>query len=126
MLHSIVRKHHERNRKLREDADAARKAAASQATVVSHLLVNGLNIQVANCFTVQRDIDKHAKNLSRQVTKFSKTVSDLVTVMSAFSLALKELGDVKHWATVMQRDLSVIVDTLADLNRTKPAASVSH
>jgi len=92
----------------RDDIERKRIQAIESANVLTHAMVDHLNVGVAQAYLNQKRLDAEAKALHQNATDFSKQTNQWLTIVDGFSTALKEIGDVENWAKTIEIDLNII------------------
>lgn len=111
-LTSMMREHALRSLHLKERAEKAKKDALAAAVVVSDLLVDTLNGDVQKSFLNEKQIAIEAQALAGTVQRFVKQTNQWLTIVNAFDVALKEIGDFENWIKVMEYDCESIANAI--------------
>ncbi|KAL1137977.1 hypothetical protein AAG570_009672 [Ranatra chinensis] len=112
MLSSLVKEHHAKQLARKEAQEEKRKEAIFAANNLTQALVNHLNVGVAQAYLNQKRLDAEAKQLHQSATNFSKHTQQWLTLVEAFSSALKEIGDVENWARTIEEDMKTVTCAL--------------
>ncbi|XP_037944838.1 biogenesis of lysosome-related organelles complex 1 subunit 1-like [Teleopsis dalmanni] len=112
MLSSMVKEHHARQAKRKQEQEVRRKEAIEASNEVTQALVDHLNVGVAQAYLNQKRLDAEAKQLHVGATNFAKQTQQWLNLIDNFSSALKELGDVENWARSIEDDMKIVQGTL--------------
>ncbi|KAH8394699.1 hypothetical protein KR222_002073 [Zaprionus bogoriensis] len=112
MLTSMVKEHHAKQSKRKQEQEVRRKEAIETSNELTQSLVDHLNVGVAQAYLNQKRLDAEAKQLHVGATNFAKQTHQWLQLIDNFSSALKELGDVENWARSIEGDMQVIQQSL--------------
>lgn len=112
MLSRVVKEHQDRQSTLREEQDRKRKAALASVQKCTHAMVDSLNSGVEKAYENQRKLDKEAKGLQANSTRYVKQTTQWLGLVEGFHKSLKSLGDLEQWAKTIETDMRMVVDTL--------------
>ncbi|KAL7738229.1 hypothetical protein ACLKA6_006562 [Drosophila palustris] len=112
MLTSMVKEHHAKQSKRKQEQEVRRKEAIETSNELTQSLVDHLNVGVAQAYLNQKRLDAEAKQLHVGATNFAKQTHQWLQLIDNFSGALKELGDVENWARSIEGDMQVIQQSL--------------
>ncbi|XP_034111182.1 biogenesis of lysosome-related organelles complex 1 subunit 1 [Drosophila nasuta] len=112
MLTSMVKEHHAKQSKRKQEQEVRRKEAIESSNELTQSLVDHLNVGVAQAYLNQKRLDAEAKQLHVGATNFAKQTHQWLQLIDNFSSALKELGDVENWARSIEGDMQVIQQSL--------------
>ncbi|KAH8354917.1 hypothetical protein KR093_001137 [Drosophila rubida] len=112
MLTSMVKEHHSKQSKRKQEQEVRRKEAIESSNELTQSLVDHLNVGVAQAYLNQKRLDAEAKQLHMGATNFAKQTHQWLQLIDNFSSALKELGDVENWARSIEGDMQVIQQSL--------------
>jgi len=112
MLSSLVKEHLSKNHARKEQQEKNRKEAVEAASALTHVLVDHLNVRVAQAYLNQKKLDVEAKQLHVHATQFAKQTVQWLHLVENFNQALKELGDVENWAYSIENDMQTISNAL--------------
>ncbi|XP_034478507.1 biogenesis of lysosome-related organelles complex 1 subunit 1 [Drosophila innubila] len=125
MLTSMVKEHHAKQSKRKQEQEVRRKEAIETSNELTQSLVDHLNVGVAQAYLNQKRLDAEAKQLHVGATNFAKQTHQWLQLIDNFSSALKELGDVENWARSIEGDMQVIQQTLELAYKTSRAAQAT-
>ncbi|EDW10077.1 biogenesis of lysosome-related organelles complex 1 subunit 1 [Drosophila mojavensis] len=125
MLSSMVKEHHSKQSKRKQEQEVRRKEAIEASNELTQALVDHLNVGVAQAYLNQKRLDVEAKQLHVGATNFAKQTHQWLQLIDNFSSALKELGDVENWARSIEGDMQVIQQTLELAYKTSRATQAT-
>ncbi|XP_023175523.1 biogenesis of lysosome-related organelles complex 1 subunit 1 [Drosophila hydei] len=125
MLGSMVKEHHSKQSKRKQEQEVRRKEAIEASNELTQSLVDHLNVGVAQAYLNQKRLDVEAKQLHVGATNFAKQTHQWLQLIDNFSSALKELGDVENWARSIEGDMQVIQQTLELAYKTSRATQAT-
>ncbi|TDG42261.1 hypothetical protein AWZ03_011320 [Drosophila navojoa] len=125
MLSSMVKEHHSKQSKHKQEQEVRRKEAIEASNELTQALVDHLNVGVAQAYLNQKRLDVEAKQLHVGATNFAKQTHQWLQLIDNFSSALKELGDVENWARSIEGDMQVIQQTLELAYKTSRATQAT-
>ncbi|KXS09246.1 hypothetical protein M427DRAFT_64408 [Gonapodya prolifera JEL478] len=98
-----------------------RRDAQSSLEHLTEILNECLNTRVGMIFRNEREIEAEEKVLSANIDAIHLQVKQWSELLTTFDTALKELGDISNWASVMERELLQTVTTMELANGQKPS-----
>ncbi|XP_001985988.2 biogenesis of lysosome-related organelles complex 1 subunit 1 [Drosophila grimshawi] len=125
MLSSMVKDHHAKQSKRKQEQEIRRKEAIEASNELTQSLVDHLNVGVAQAYLNQKRLDAEAKQLHVGATNFAKQTHQWLQLIDNFSSALKELGDVENWARSIEGDMQVIQQSLELAYKTSRATQAA-
>jgi hypothetical protein len=108
----LERRHHERNVRLRAASDAQFKAACQSGAAAAVAVAAETNAKANELHHGARRLESDLRELSTQTETMHKRVQEWAAMLVKFNAALKELGDVNNWATMIDRDVEDTVKVL--------------
>lgn len=112
MLSSLVQEHNSRQAGNKARQEKLRQEANKAAEDLTNALVDHLNVGVAQAYLNQKRLDAEAKRLHGNATEFAKQTQNWITLVDSFNTSLKELGDVKSWASAIEQDMKTVSSVL--------------
>ncbi|KAI9354860.1 general control of amino acid synthesis-like protein [Zopfochytrium polystomum] len=110
----VVRDHHAKGQTIAKlSRDRTRQEAAASIADLADALTETLNVRVATAFQAQKDVEVEAKRLQAAVARYNKQTALWVGLVGQLNNALKELGEVRNWAKAIEKDVTLVTDTLA-------------
>lgn len=70
-------------------------------------------------FIKQKDLEQQSRKLATQTSKYVSQTQQWLSLVDNFNNSLKELGDVKNWAQIMENDMKTIMSTLEFVHQGK-------
>jgi len=104
-----------RNERLRR-ADEARKVLTNEITVLGDSLDGDLRDRISNIHSNANALETQNKQLKTRTQNMAKTSRQWGTMAENARGRLKEIGDVQNWAEMIERDLSILEETLRIVN----------
>ncbi|KAI9257370.1 GCN5-like 1 [Phascolomyces articulosus] len=111
-LSQLLKSHQQRQLERKRENEQLRKETAATVNELTDSLNDHLNEGVSEVFVRQKELEQASRKLSTQTTKYAKQTKQWLTLVDEFNTALKELGDIKNWATVMENDMRTVMSTL--------------
>lgn len=72
---------------------------------------------MAQCYINEKRIDQACKQLSSQSTLLIKQSQSWITLIGQFTQALKELGDIENYSKIIERECSMVTNTLGAVHQ---------
>eukprot|EP01065_Artemidia_motanka_P029591 TRINITY_DN35681_c0_g1_i1.p1 TRINITY_DN35681_c0_g1~~TRINITY_DN35681_c0_g1_i1.p1 ORF type:complete len:157 (+),score=63.70 TRINITY_DN35681_c0_g1_i1:57-473(+) len=116
---SLVKRHRDRKERLRTATDRKWKEASAALHESSALLSEEVNRDASEVFTKQQVLEQQSRDLHKQADTFLKQSQRWIDLFHDFDRSLKELGDVGHWAQVIERDAKETVFALRTLHESR-------
>ncbi|KND03776.1 uncharacterized protein SPPG_01233 [Spizellomyces punctatus DAOM BR117] len=105
MLSRTLKDHQVKQVNDKLSSEHLQRDATLGVTALTDCLADTLNVRVASAFKNQRDIEVEAKKLSAATAQHGRQSRQWLTLVNDFNAALKELGDIQSWSSVIERDL---------------------
>ena len=93
---------------------------------LTNALVDHLNVGVAQAYLNQKRLDAEAKRLHCNATEFAKQTQNWISLVDSFNGSLKELGDVKSWATAIETDMKTVSSVLEYTYKVNKQATIQQ
>ncbi|KAI8322392.1 GCN5L1-domain-containing protein [Martensiomyces pterosporus] len=126
-LSDILRDHQASQLEQRRTTEQLRKEAVQDIGDLCDTATTSLSAQVGQVLDNQKKIESLARDSAHLVQQHARSTAKWTKLVDQFNGALKELGDVRNWAQVIERDMLDVAATLeivhASLN--PPATSSS-
>ncbi|CAF1651841.1 unnamed protein product [Adineta ricciae] len=84
---------------------------------LTRLVLDELNNDVSECYKNEKRIDQALKQLTTQTNILAKQSQGWITLIGQFTDALKELGDVENYSKIIERECSILTNTLATVHQ---------
>lgn len=118
----MLKAHKQRIAQMKEENERRLKVATQSAVQASAALVESSNADVMEVFNTESQIEQQLKEVQAQTERFHKRMKDWATLYVKFNRCLKEVGDVHHWAQMVERDMVETVEILDRVTAKKRAA----
>lgn len=126
MLSSLVQEHNSRQAGRKARQEKLRQEANKASEDLTTALVDHLNVGVAQAYLNQKRLDAEAKRLHCNATEFAKQTQNWITLVDSFNTTLKELGDVKAWASAIEGDMKTVSSVLEYTYKVNKQASIQQ
>ena len=93
---------------------------------LTNALVDHLNVGVAQAYLNQKRLDAEAKRLHANATEFAKQTQNWISLVDSFNGSLKELGDVKSWASAIETDMKTVSSVLEYTYKVNKQATIQQ
>ncbi|CAF1198836.1 unnamed protein product [Adineta steineri] len=117
MLSNIYRQHTERITFLKQKQEKKKKELLSSVDHLTYVVLDGLNDEVSECYKNEKRIDQACKHINTQSNLLLKQSQAWINLIGQFTVALKELGDVKNYSKIIKRECATITNTLATVHQ---------
>ncbi|KAI0244318.1 hypothetical protein L0F63_004808 [Massospora cicadina] len=113
MLSQLLKDHQAHMAKLKHNNAQLRREAKQAVRDATDVLAERMTQRVSEVLQKQKKIEaKEVSELSQHAIKLHKQTDQWLALVRQFNDALKELGDVQHWAKVIERDMETVTQTL--------------
>ncbi|KAF7722749.1 Bioproteinsis of lysosome- organelles complex 1 subunit 1 [Apophysomyces ossiformis] len=68
--------------------------------------------RINDVITRQKVLEQELRGLVDQTARYTRQTKQWLSLVDNFNSALKEIGDIENWATVMEHDMRTIMSTL--------------
>ncbi|CAF1310602.1 unnamed protein product [Adineta ricciae] len=117
MLSNIYRHHTERISTLKQRQEKKKKELLASIDQLTRHVLDRLNDEVSECYKNEKRIDQACKQLTVQSNLLSKQSQAWINLIGQFTVALKELGDMKNYSRIIERECATITNTLATVHQ---------
>ncbi|KAJ2386702.1 hypothetical protein GGI23_006436 [Coemansia sp. RSA 2559] len=111
-LSDIVREHQNSQLEHRRGAEQLRKDAIRDIGHLCDAATASLSTQLSRVLDNQREIESLSRDCAHLVQQHTRSTAKWTKLVDQFNGALKELGDVRNWAQVIERDMLDVAATL--------------
>ncbi|KAJ2366551.1 hypothetical protein IW150_005911 [Coemansia sp. RSA 2607] len=111
-LSDILRDHQASQLEHKRTSEQYRRDAVRDIGSLCDTATVSLSDQLARIHTAQREIEALARDCAHLVQQHVRSTAKWTKMVDQFSDALKELGDVRNWAGVIERDMLDVAATL--------------
>ena len=113
MFNSILREHRVQHSAAEKKYLESKANAQQNAEQLSTAVTNDLSNSIGLVYRNQRRIENEAKKLQANTLKFSKQLEQWQNQYNLYNNALKQLGDINNFVTIIDQDLSSIAVSLS-------------
>eukprot|EP01121_Diplochlamys_sp_Union-15-3_P012035 TRINITY_DN3552_c0_g1_i1.p1 TRINITY_DN3552_c0_g1~~TRINITY_DN3552_c0_g1_i1.p1 ORF type:complete len:151 (+),score=36.74 TRINITY_DN3552_c0_g1_i1:31-453(+) len=121
-LNKLFQEHKQKQTNFKNVNDRLRKEVVGQVGQVTNLLMDSVNLEVAQIFIHQRKLEQEARKLEQQAERLNKLSTQWLSLLENFNVALKELGDVENWSATMENEMKQIASSLEYVHRNRVPA----
>ncbi|KAJ2718548.1 hypothetical protein GGI07_005701 [Coemansia sp. Benny D115] len=127
-LSDILRDHQSAHHEHKRATEQLRKDAVRDIGDLCDTATTSLSAQLTRVLTNQREIEALSRDCAHLVQQHVRSSTKWVKMVDQFNGALKELGDVRNWAQVIERDMLDVAATLEIVHSSlnPAAASAAH
>ncbi|KAJ1935020.1 hypothetical protein FBU59_005513 [Linderina macrospora] len=111
-LAEILRDHQATQAEHKRSTDELRKTAVQDIGDLCDTATTSLSSQLAQVLENQREIESLSRDCAHLVQQHARSTAKWTKLVDQFNGALKELGDVRNWAQVIERDMLDVAATL--------------
>ncbi|ORX67315.1 hypothetical protein DL89DRAFT_269733 [Linderina pennispora] len=111
-LAEILRDHQTTQAEHRRATDELRRAAVQDVGDLCDTATTSLSSQLSRVLENQREIESLSRDCAHLVQQHVRSTAKWTRLVDQFNGALKELGDVRNWAQVIERDMLDVAATL--------------
>ncbi|KAI8382356.1 RT14 protein [Blakeslea trispora] len=111
-LSELLKTHNKKQATVKKENDLLKQSAIQSTQELTDALSDYVNEGVSQVFTRQKELEQQSRKLANQTTKYANQTQQWLTLLDNFNMSLKELGDVRNWAELMENDMRVIMTTL--------------
>ncbi|XP_065638476.1 biogenesis of lysosome-related organelles complex 1 subunit 1 [Quercus suber] len=113
----IIVSQKKKKKKIRDQAERAKKDAIQNAAQVSDLLVDAVNSGVQESFINEKRIEHEIRALAVTISRFMKLTNQWLTATRAINTAVKEIGDFENWMKTMEFDCKSITAAIQNIHQ---------
>ncbi|KAI9473511.1 MAG: biogenesis of lysosome-related organelles complex 1 subunit 1-like protein [Benjaminiella poitrasii] len=111
-LSQLLKEHNQKRAETKRQNEQIKKNAIQTTNELTDALTEHVNEGVAEIFAKQKELEQHSRKLGNQTTRYLNQTQQWLTLVDDFNTSLKELGDVRNWAEIMEHDMRTIMTTL--------------
>ncbi|KAI8344448.1 biogenesis of lysosomal organelles complex-1, subunit 1 [Chlamydoabsidia padenii] len=111
-LSQLLKTHQQKQAESKRCNDQLRKDVLASTHVLNDTISDHVNRGVSTMFAKQKALEQESRELAQQTARYTKQTKQWLQLVDDFNDALKELGDVQHWAQVMEQDMKAVMTTL--------------
>ncbi|KAI8887459.1 GCN5-like 1 [Backusella circina FSU 941] len=116
-LSQILKNHTQKQNETKKQNEQLRKNAITATNKLTDNLTTYVNEGVSEMFIRQKELEQESRKLANQTSRYANQTQQWLSLVDNFNIALKELGDVKNWAEIMENDMKVVMSTLEYVNQ---------
>ncbi|OBZ81790.1 Biogenesis of lysosome-related organelles complex 1 subunit 1 [Choanephora cucurbitarum] len=109
-LAEILKAHQQKQANTRKENEQLKQSAIRSTQELTDALSDYAS--VSQVFLKQKELEQQSRKLANQTTKYANQTQQWLTLVDNFNMSLKELGDVRNWAEMMEYDMKTIMTTL--------------
>ncbi|KAI7904779.1 general control of amino acid synthesis-like protein [Cokeromyces recurvatus] len=111
-LSHLLKEHNQKRAQKKKQNEQIKKNAIQTTHELTDMLTEYVNEGVSEIFSKQKQLEQHSKKLANQTTRYMNQTQQWLKLVDDFNMSLKELGDVRNWAEIMEHDMKTIMTTL--------------
>ncbi|KAI8639714.1 biogenesis of lysosome-related organelles complex 1 subunit 1 [Parasitella parasitica] len=111
-LSQLLKSHNEKQSEIKRHNEQLKKNAIHATNTLTDSITEYVNDGVTEIFSRQKELEQQSRKLANQTTKYASQTQQWLTLVDDFNMSLKELGDVKNWAEIMEHDMKTVMATL--------------
>ncbi|KAJ1799638.1 hypothetical protein LPJ75_006633 [Coemansia sp. RSA 2598] len=111
-LSDILRDHQSANLEHKRATENLRKEAIKDIGDLCDTATTSLSAELSRVHANQREIESLSRDCAHLVQQHVRSTAKWTKLVDQFNDALKELGDVRNWAQVIERDMLDVAATL--------------
>lgn len=111
-LAQLLKTHTQQQAETKKHNEQLKKNAVHATNELTDSLTEYVNDGVTEIFSRQKELEQLSRKLANQTTRYANQTQQWLTLVDNFNLSLKELGDVKNWAEIMEHDMKTVMSTL--------------
>uniref|UniRef100_A0A7E4VMU1 Biogenesis of lysosome-related organelles complex 1 subunit 1 n=1 Tax=Panagrellus redivivus TaxID=6233 RepID=A0A7E4VMU1_PANRE len=115
MLPELVKEAATKQQYRKELQERRKNEAIVAAHAFSNSIVDHLNSKVSHAYHNQKRIDVESKKLGANAGALLKQAEEWAEIIESFTDAIKELGDVKTWGSVIENDMKIVAATMSEV-----------
>ncbi|KAI8379343.1 GCN5-like protein 1-domain-containing protein [Radiomyces spectabilis] len=111
-LAQLLKTHNQHQADKKRHNDQLKKDAAHAVHELTDAVSLHVNEGISDIFLRQKELEQESRKLANQTAKYTKQTNQWLSLVDNFNSALKEIGDVRNWAQIMENDMRAIMTTL--------------
>ncbi|EPB85709.1 hypothetical protein HMPREF1544_07535, partial [Mucor circinelloides 1006PhL] len=111
-LSQLLKSHNQKQSEAKKQNEQLKKTAIQTTNELTDSITEYVNDRVTEIFSRQKELEQQSRRLANQTTKYANQTQQWLTLVDDFNMSLKELGDVRNWAEIMEHDMKTIMATL--------------
>ncbi|KAG2206535.1 hypothetical protein INT47_008552 [Mucor saturninus] len=111
-LSQLLKNHNQQQAEIKKQNEQLKKSAVQATNELTDSLTEYVNEGVTEIFSKQKELEQLSRKLANQTTRYANQTQQWLTLVDSFNMSLKELGDVRNWAEIMEHDMKTVMATL--------------
>ncbi|GAA5799984.1 hypothetical protein HPULCUR_005405 [Helicostylum pulchrum] len=111
-LSQLLKNHNQQQAEVKKQNEQLKKNAVQSTNELTDSLTEYVNEGVTEIFSKQKELEQLSRKLANQTTRYANQTQQWLTLVDSFNMSLKELGDIRNWAEVMEHDMKTVMTTL--------------
>ncbi|KAI9271132.1 biogenesis of lysosomal organelles complex-1, subunit 1 [Helicostylum pulchrum] len=118
-LSQLLKNHNQQQAEVKKQNEQLKKNAVQSTNELTDSLTEYVNEGVTEIFSKQKELEQLSRKLANQTTRYANQTQQWLTLVDSFNMSLKELGDIRNWAEVMEHDMKTVMTTLEFVHQGK-------
>ncbi|KAI7891475.1 GCN5-like 1 [Mucor mucedo] len=118
-LSQLLKNHNQQQAEIKKQNEQLKKSAVQSTNELTDSLTEYVNEGVTEIFSKQKELEQLSRKLANQTTRYANQTQQWLTLVDSFNMSLKELGDVRNWAEIMEHDMKTVMATLEFVHQDK-------
>ncbi|GAA5814821.1 hypothetical protein MFLAVUS_008324 [Mucor flavus] len=118
-LSQLLKNHNQQQAEVKRQNEQLKKNAVQSTNELTDSLTEYVNEGVTEIFSKQKELEQLSRKLANQTTRYANQTQQWLTLVDSFNMSLKELGDIRNWAEVMEHDMKTVMTTLEFVHQGK-------
>ncbi|KAI9352432.1 biogenesis of lysosome-related organelles complex 1 subunit 1-like protein [Pilaira anomala] len=111
-LATLLKNHNQQQAEIKRQNEQLKKSAVRSTNELTDSLTEYVNEGVTEIFSRQKELEQLSRKLANQTTRYANQTQQWLTLVDGFNMSLKELGDIRNWAEIMEHDMRTVMTTL--------------
>ncbi|KAI8991977.1 biogenesis of lysosomal organelles complex-1, subunit 1 [Mycotypha africana] len=124
-LSDMLKAHNQKRTELKRQNEKTKKIAVQSTKDLTDALNDYVNEGVAEMLSKEKELEQHSRKLSTQISQYTNQTQQWLSLVDDFNASIKEMGDVRNWAEIMEQDMKAIMATLEFVHSGIPEDSIS-
>ncbi|KAI9229171.1 MAG: GCN5-like 1 [Piptocephalis tieghemiana] len=115
LLAEAYKAHQKRQQLLSQQSDTRKKEAQSAMDEAMEVAADTLDSQVSDIYRNQQILNQEARHLQSLIERHLSQTHKWSGMVEAVNNAVKEMGDIQHFAGIIERDMREVAVTLRNV-----------